>query len=167
LTFEIKFELIYTMNYSLIDDLPNILSRFTKNYMNRRGHIHASDINNGECFVWAWTVHHFLKSRGIDSSLGSCINYGGHAWVEIDNKAYDSVHPFGIDVDDFLFEWTNRNGEDYYGYEEPDIQYMDESDFFDHWVNCGWSGWMLLREDLMMTFSRSISQCGRGWTKAA
>lgn len=148
------------MNYSILDDLSNILDRFTKNYLKREGYSHPTTINNGECFIWAWHVYHFLKSRGIENvELVTCESFGGHAWVEINGLAYDSEHTDGIDPDDLIYELDDGDED------EPEVYPMTEVSFFHHWVNYGCCGYRMVDIDFMKTLLMSIVQCGRGYKK--
>jgi hypothetical protein len=162
LTFYKNSDEIFVMNYSLLDDLPNILERFTNRYMERMGHSNPADINYGECFIWAWLVHQYLKVRGIPSELVSCVSHGGHAWVEIGGVGYDSEHLEGCPSEYLICDFVESDDDD-----DVEVEIMDEKEFFDHWVMNGAAGWLLVNEDFMMTNRRSISQCGRNYKKTA
>jgi hypothetical protein len=145
------------MKFSLLDDLPNILERFTKRYLKWRGYPSPYLINCGECFIWAWHVYHYLKKRGIEAELVSCISHGGHAWVEIDGVAYDSEHLNGLYSEDLAFEFAQDD------WDYIEVRTMDESEFFDHWYHNGGGGHLLMSPSFMEKMTRVISQCGRGW----
>jgi hypothetical protein len=167
------------MKYNLIDDLPNILERFTLKYVEHNDLNSSYLINCGECFIWAWAVHHFLKARGYESELVSCINFGGHAWVEVDGLAYDSCHLNGVtrtemvqnftdcdieyEVLDSMDEWESFRFEDY----PPFISVGDETSFFNYWSQNGLYGYRMLDMRFLTRNLRSIAQCGRGWKKIA
>jgi len=149
-----------TMSYSILDDLPNILERFTLRYIEWRGLWSRHDINCGDCFIWAWHVYKFLHKRGIEAKLVSCISHGGHAWIEIGDTAYDSDNPEGVYNEDMIYGFVGGSDEDE---DEIEVFTMDEEEFLDHWSYHGRSGYLLMDDEFMDRIYRSICQCGRGW----
>jgi hypothetical protein len=61
--------------------------------------LRISDINGGDCYNWAWIVHHLIP----DAVLCTVRYYGGHAFVKIKNKYYDAEHTSGV------IDWRKLN----------------------------------------------------------
>jgi hypothetical protein len=107
------------------------------------------------------------------------MNYGGHAWVEINGVAYDSTHLDGATHDEMVTDFLGFEETDEESWEEdffwggpddriaPEIVSQEEGEFFEHWSVNGGGGYLLIDPEFMERMARVIAQCGRGYKKVS
>jgi hypothetical protein len=57
-------------------------------------HLSPMDINFGDCCNWAYIAYKVFHKCNIE--LWSTVNYGGHAFIKMDGKFYDSESLNGV-----------------------------------------------------------------------
>ena len=75
---------------------PKIHRAITESF----GGLTAKEINEGNCFNWAWIANTIYP----ESVLCSVTGYGGHAFIELNGKYYDSENPIGVN------HWSKLKG---------------------------------------------------------
>jgi hypothetical protein len=70
---------------------------FDGNFITRHffSHIDVKEINFGECYHWAYCAYKVFHKCNIE--LWSSVVQGGHAFIKMNGKFYDSESPQGVD----------------------------------------------------------------------
>lgn len=87
---------------------------------------HPSEINNGDCYRWAFLAYLTLPNV----QLVSCGCYGGHAFIYFKDRYYDAQHLNGVvDWRGLNFFTSTKNDE----FETDIIEFQDEEAFIRYW----------------------------------